>query len=153
MNKQIKQSVRGWAGVASVAVVLGGCASDDTSAPATTTASSTVIEVSGTWSTPFGDETITATAWKSSVGQMAIVSADNSKNVAYTQNAADAPYGPNQFNKIVWTEPKDNAFFYCMVDYGKDTLALAQASTLTADDKDPAKGGCGGFPWTPMTKK
>ena len=41
-----------------------------------------------------------------------------------------------------------------MVDYGKDTADLAEASTLTADDSKPSEGGCGGnFPWTQMSKQ
>ncbi len=117
-------------------------ASGDTSAAA--------IELVGTWATNFAtEEVITADKW----GPQTIASFDNAQNVAYTQNPPDDKYGPNKFSKQVWTEPKGDVFYYCTVDYGKDSLELAKASTLVADDKDPEKSGCAGFGWTKMTKK
>lgn len=148
--------------VAVVALSAGGCASEAT--PAATASSdagvtgdgaadgtpAAAIELLGTWTTNFGsDETITADKW----GPQKIAAFDNATNVAYTQNPPDDKYGPNKFSKQVWTEPKGNVFYYCTVDYGKDSMDLAKASTLTADDKDLAKAGCGGFGWTKMTKK
>lgn len=113
-------------------------------------ASASVIELVGTWTTNFAtEEVITAEKW----GPQTIVSFDNAGNVAFTQNPADDKYGPSKFSKQVWTEPKAGVFYYCTVDYGKDSLALAKASTLVADDKDPDNSGCGGFGWTKMTKK
>ncbi|MBI5607581.1 MAG: hypothetical protein HY902_01725 [Deltaproteobacteria bacterium] len=110
-----------------------------------------VFELIGTWATPYGtDDVITQTTWN----KAKIVEFDNAANLGFTQEPADDPYNPNKFNKVVWTEPKNNTFYYCMVDYGKDSLALAKASTLTADASDPDTKGCGGkFPWTKATKK
>lgn len=126
-----------------------GTASADSTAGTETTAAVS-IEVAGIWTTNFKtEEEITDKKWSF----MLMTEFDNAKNVAYTQNAADDKYNPSKFNKIVWTEPKADVFYYCTVDFGKDTLALAKASTLTADDKDLDKKGCGGFGWTQMTKK
>lgn len=108
------------------------------------------FELIGTWTTNFAtEEVISAQKW----GPQTIASFDNAKNVAYTQNPPDDKYGPNKFSKQVWTEPKGEVFYYCTVDYGKDSLELAKASTLVADDKDPDNSGCGDFGWTKMTKK
>lgn len=127
-------------------VALSAC--ESTSTPAAAAPAS--IEIAGTWVTPFGEDVITKDKWNTAK----VAAYDNAKNVAYTQNAADDKYNPNQFNKVVWTEPKGDTFYYCIADYGKGTLALAQASTLTADDKDPENAGCGGkFPWTKCKKK
>ena len=109
----------------------------------------TSIETVGNWKTPFGSETINEQAW--GFGWLRLF--ENKKNWAITQNPADAKYGPSTYNKVVWTEAKDGKWFHCTVDFGLKTLKEAKASAKTADDKDPAKGGCGKFPWTQMTKK
>lgn len=158
-------AVRTWgmAWLCGAAVVAGGCDSDAGSASATTQSDAStsdsgsgdtmaaVFELIGTWATPFGtDDVITQTMWN----KAKVVEFDNAANVGFTQEPADDPYNPNKFNKVIWTEPKNNSFYYCMVDYGKDSLALAKASTLTADASDPDTKGCGGkFPWTKATKK
>ena len=106
------------------------------------------LEIVGPWWTSFGfGETVTSTAWNA----QSIISFDNDKNVAITQNADDDMWNPSKFNKVVWTEMRDGTFFYCTVDFGKDTAAEAEASTNTADDTDPGNSGCGGmFAWTQM---
>ena len=126
-------------------------ASDTTSAQdGADSGAGAAIELLGTWTTNFGsEETIAADKW----GPQKIASFDNAANVAYTQNPPDDKYGPNKFSKQVWTEPKANVFYYCTVDYGKDSIDLAKASTLVANDKDLDKAGCGGFGWTKMPKK
>jgi hypothetical protein len=48
---------------------------------------------------------------------------------------------------------ESNSFYYCMIDYGKATLAEAIASTKVADSSDPDTGGCGGFSWTKNTRQ
>ncbi len=128
-------------------------ASADTASADTASAdtAAAVFELIGTWATPYGtDDVITQTMWN----KAKIVEFDNAANLGFTQEPADDPYNPNKFNKVIWTEPKNNSFYYCIVDYGKDSLALAKASTLTADASDPDNKGCGGsFPWTKATKK
>lgn len=145
-----------------LSAALAACDSDATPAAASGSADATsgdaagadssaaAFELIGTWTTNFAtEEVITAQKW----GPQALISFDNAGNVAYTQNPPDDKYGPNKFSKQVWTEPKGDVFYYCTVDFGKDSLDLAKASTLVADDKDPANSGCGGFGWTKMTKK
>ena len=103
------------------------------------------IEIAGTWTSSFGgNETVTSYQW----GGVTVVEYDNGANWAVTQNAEDAEFNPGKFNKIVWTEPEGGRFYYCWVDFGKDTAAEAKASTNTADASDPETSGCGGFPWT-----
>jgi len=107
------------------------------------------IEVGGTWASNFGfDETISDTGW----GTAAIISFDNSKNFAITQQPADDMFNPSKFSKVVWTEPELDRFFYCTVAFGLATADEAEASTKSADASDPANGGCGGFSWTKLTR-
>jgi len=126
-----------------------------TAAPAATAdassgdAAKAAFELIGSWKGAFGDEVIDATKWNGND----IATFDNDKNTAYTQAPKDDKYNPSKFSKMVWTEIKDSTFYYCTVDYGKDSLALAQASTLTSDATTPDKSGCGGFSWTKLTLK
>ena len=147
----MSSSIRVFVVLVSAAILALGCDSGTSGGAA---AATPAIEIVGSWTNNFaGDETITADKWTSAGGAAKIVALDNGKNLAYTQNAADAQYGPAKFNKTVWTEPKADSFYYCMIDFNKDSLALAKASTLVADDKDLEKSGCAGFGWTKMTKK
>ena len=111
------------------------------------------LEIAGTWTSSFGEEVITSSAWTSPMATATVVDFDNDGNYAVTQNAANDQYAPSKFNKIVWTEPKDGAFYYCVVDFGHDSAEAAKATAKTADDSDPASSGCGGFGWTELTKK
>ena len=53
----------------------------------------------GTWTSNFGStEVITSTSWNGS----RLVEFDADAFVAYTQNPADASFGPNEFNKIIF---------------------------------------------------
>jgi hypothetical protein len=111
------------------------------------------LELHGAWSSAYGDEDIDSFTWASSYLSASVVSYDNARNVAVTQNAADDAYFPSKFNRVVWTEPKDGSFFYCVADYGLDSAALALGSSAEADAGDPAVGGCGGFPWTQLSAR
>ena len=103
----------------------------------------------GTWTSNFGStEVITSTSWNGS----RLVEFDADAFVAYTQNPADASFGPNEFNKIEWIGLTDNSFYYCFVDFGLATLDAAKSSTQTADASDPDNSGCGGFGWTKLAK-
>jgi hypothetical protein len=109
------------------------------------------IEIAGDWHSEFGDELIDAKTWKGSK----LVEFDNDDNVAITQYPKDDMYNPNKFAKQVWTEPTDDGFYYCTVEFMLDTLEEAQDSEMTADDSDPENGGCGegDFPWTKLEPK
>jgi len=105
--------------------------------------------LAGTWTSNFGGmEVITSTSWNGS----ALIEYDNDALVAYTQNPADAQWGPNEFNKQVWAGLTDNSVYYCTVDYGFASLELAKTSTKTFDASEPEASGCGGFSWTKLSK-
>ena len=108
------------------------------------------IEIAGTWDTQFQTvETISSEKWNTAT----VVDFDNDGNTAITQSPADDMYTPNKFAKVVWLEPAGNSFYYCTVDYGRDTLEAAKTSTKTAEGTNPDATGCGGFPWSKLTKK
>ncbi|HMJ02026.1 MAG TPA: hypothetical protein VK506_03740 [Conexibacter sp.] len=105
------------------------------------------LEVAGEWTSEFGEQTISLDSWDGSE----VVEFDNDENLAFTESPDDAMFSPGTFSKVVWTEPTDEGFYYCIVDYGLKTLAEAKASEKTADDSDPdAMGSCGGFTWTKL---
>ncbi len=143
----------GWMTAMLATLSLGalGCSGDDEDTEAQP------LEVIGDWESTFGDQTfeenITAEEWSFAK----IVDYDNAKNVVITQNpdGDDPELSPNKFSRIVYLEPKDDAFYYCTTDFGLDTLADAKAAKGPADDSDPDAAGCGegDFPWTKLTKK
>ncbi|PJZ71178.1 hypothetical protein CH373_01280 [Leptospira perolatii] len=77
---------------------------------------------------------------------------DNSKNVAFVQNPADAQYGPSKFMHYIWTH--DGNFFYICPDLSgyKNTLeeAITSFNNLTTTQVDPSNlnGGCFGTVWS-----
>ena len=100
------------------------------------------IEISGSWQSDYDAlEEISDTSWSTTASSVttvySIVKFDNETNMLITQNAADAAYDPEKFNKLVWTEISNDTFYYCMVDYSKASVAEAEASTETADSSDP----------------
>lgn len=103
------------------------------------------LEIVGVYANDFrGEDVITETAFNGA----SIEFYDNEANVLVTQNPPDAEFNPDLFNRIVWTEPADGRFYYCFVDFALESLQAALDSTNTADDTDPANGGCATFPWT-----
>ena len=112
------------------------------------------FELAGTWSSNFGGRlTITSTAWDSA----ALLEFDEANNTVITQNPSDALFFPDLYNRIEYTEPTNDRFFFCTVDFGLASLDAARTSTQTADQTDPSVSGCGvppppGFPWTELTR-
>jgi hypothetical protein len=112
------------------------------------------IEVAGSWSSDFGDETIDDTMWNGA----SIVSFDNAANEVITQDPPSEDDAgveiDGAFNKIVWTEVEGDAFYYCWVSFGQPTAADADANAMAFDDSDPDTGGCGDsdFPWTKLER-
>lgn len=106
------------------------------------------IEIAGSFTSPFGMETISSHLW----GTATVHAYDNGENWALTQWPSDDMYNPDKFNRVVWTEPTSGSFHYCIVDFGRDTLEQVETSTQTADASDPENGGCGSFPWTALSE-
>jgi hypothetical protein len=129
---------------------LAGCGDGDPATPATT---STGIEIEGTWTGEFGDETIADDSWTTGFGTAAITDYSNTDNVAITLSPDDASFNPGTYNRIVWTDLAGGSFYYCTTDFGLATEADAQAASTVPDASDPATSGCGGsFPWTKLSK-
>ena len=114
------------------------------------------LEILGSWKSNYDAlEKIDATSWTSTSSGVtttySMVKFDNEANMVITQNASDASYDPDKFNKVVWTDIVEDTFYYCMVDYSQETAELAETSTVSADASDPENSGCGGFSWTQLT--
>jgi len=117
------------------------------------------FELNGSWTTNFDSTAkITNTQWKE-YSTLKIISYDNKKNEAILQNPPadpDADGGDvltaDTFSKNVWTEEEDGVVYYCTVDFGLESADDAEKSKKTADEKDLDGEGCGGFPWTKLTR-
>ncbi len=134
--------------VASSLVIATGCDDTGTDAPA-----DAPFELEGVWTSDFGEETITSATWTGYVAQT-VVQYDNRENIAILRNPEDDQYAPGKYSRVVWTEPEGDAFHYCMVAFGQDTAAAAAAAPESAVDRtDLDEKGCGGFPWSFLTRK
>ena len=107
------------------------------------------FELIGEWTGIFGDETITSTSWSGT----ALIEYDLGCNIAITQTPTTSMFNPGLYSRRVYTEPANDSFFHCTVDFGLATAADARTSTATADATDPATGGCGMFSWTPLGRE
>lgn len=114
------------------------------------------LEVIGEWQSMFGDQTYDETITETSWSYAAIIEYDNATNVVITQNpdGDDPLLNPNEYSRIVYTDPEGDAFYYCTSDYGLETLAEAREANGPAN-ADDLEAGCGesGFSWTKLTKK
>ena len=108
------------------------------------------IELVGVWSSGFGDETITATNWDGFCIQ-AIVRFDNDENVAIleTISGQDCLKG---FSRVVWNDIVDDTFDYCTTTYAAVTADDA-ANAEVVNFSNDLMTGCGGFPWSSLTRK
>ncbi|MEM6532992.1 MAG: hypothetical protein AAF654_10225 [Myxococcota bacterium] len=123
-----------------IAFMSSACGDDETSE---------ALEIEGVWLSNFSTtDTITSTMFNSQT----IISFSNSENFAITQNPPDDAFFPDKFSRIVWTEPANDTFFYCTIDFGLDTAAEAENSPNVADATDPETMGCGTFPWTRLER-
>lgn len=108
------------------------------------------LSIRGRYMSNFGGmETVTSTSWSQGGPSMGVVDWDEASRFVVTQNAPEAMFGANTFNKIEFTAPDGmGSFFYCFVDFGLMSAQAARTSTQTADASNPEMSGCGGFSWT-----
>ncbi|MFO0748421.1 MAG: hypothetical protein U1F43_22565 [Myxococcota bacterium] len=109
------------------------------------------IELVGSWSSAFGDETITATRWDGFCLQK-IASHDNGANVAVLETDGGEGCGTG-FNRVVWLEPSGDSFYYCTTAFGAESAAAAANAPEQGVDRGDTAAGCAGFPWSQLTKK
>ncbi len=141
------------------------------------------IEIEGTWvNSDFGEkDVIDDTTWSSAFGDSAptisdIVEFSNTERYAIRKAPSDAAFNPGTFDRVVWTKPAGDAFYYCTVIYGCASADLTETSDgaggagtagagaggasdggvcepSVVDDTDPEHGGCGAFAWTKLTRQ
>ncbi|MEC9073351.1 MAG: hypothetical protein VX938_13255, partial [Myxococcota bacterium] len=71
-------------------------------------------------------------------------------NTLVAQNDSTNEYNPDLWSRFQWTSTEDGQHYYCQVAFDAADEATAWALD-SADETDPAAGGCGGFPWTTLT--
>jgi len=108
------------------------------------------IELVGTWTTEFGEETISETRWDGFCLQ-AIARVGNEENVAILETVGGEGCGAG-FSRVIWHEIVADAFDYCTTTYGATTAEEAATAPTSAISED-LMTGCGGFPWSHLTKK
>ncbi len=113
------------------------------------------LEIAGQWSDGFGEHDITSELWTisfegSNPSLFTIVWYDNEIDTLVAQNDAQNDFNPGLWSKFQWTYDGDDALWFCQVVFDAPTQADAEASP-DADPSDPGAGGCGMFPWSPLT--
>ena len=108
------------------------------------------IELVGVWTSGFGDETITATHWNGFCVQ-AIARFDNDENVAILETVSGESCLLG-FSRVVWNDIADDAFDYCTTTYAAATAEDAATAEVVNFSPDLTTG-CGGFPWSRLTRK
>lgn len=107
------------------------------------------FELIGTWTSEFGDETITESRWDGFC-QQRVARYSNEDNVAILETLGPSECGGG-FGRVVWQDIADDAFFYCTTTFGQTSIEAADnAPDATTDD---LTGGCGGFAWSHLTRK
>lgn len=107
------------------------------------------IELVGTWTSEFGDETITESAWNGFC-QQRIARFSNDDNVAILETLGPGECGTG-FGRVVWKDVADDAFYYCTTIFGQASIEAAEAAP-DATTNDLA-AGCGGFAWSHLTRR
>ena len=119
------------------------------------------LEIKGTWDSNFGGvDTITDDTWLEEGGEgdtaytfeQRIVSYLNDENEVVTE-VPGVDDAPATYNRIVWTEIDGDSFYFCTTDFLLSSAAAAEARNTVADDSDLETSGCGGNPWTKLTRQ
>jgi len=110
------------------------------------------FELEDTYESNYGGyEIINTSTWNG----VDIYKYDNQNNYVITKNAWNATSNPSKYNKIVYTT-YNSSLYYCIVDFGKDTLLDAENTSKTADSSTPNLNGCdtvNNFAWTKLTSQ
>ena len=108
------------------------------------------FELAGNWSSEFGDEMISQSRWDGFCLQ-AVTRYDNMGNVAILETTGGEGCGTG-FSKVLWKDIAGDAFDYCTAAFGEATADAAANAPVSAVTDDLA-AGCGGFPWSHLTRK
>ncbi len=125
--------------------LVSACGGSGSSTPDTTSPPAN-LEIAGDYTDNYDQAlSISNTLWNTG----AVIQYDNDVNHAIVQNASDASWKPDHFNRIVWLAPEaDGSFWFCWEALDKETLDDAVNATEQADANDLEGIGCGGFPWS-----
>lgn len=102
------------------------------------------FELTGVYANSFNQELIlTQTTW----GIYDIIESNNFSNRVVFRVQLPSSEAP-VYGRIIYTEPdRRGGFFYCFEVSSTDSLSVARNAQVTVDASDPARGGCGDFPW------
>lgn len=110
--------------------------------------------IRGVWKDTWGtSHSITDSRWTQKYGQDTslfwIHYFDNTTKMMVAQNDTTNAFNPNLWSRFDWTEV-DGVRYFCHTAFDAASVEDA-ANALAPDATDPVTGGCGGYPWTPLT--
>jgi hypothetical protein len=99
---------------------------------------------------------VTAETWSQSMegstpSLFQFLELSNEEQYVLAQNDAANKYNPGEFSRFDWFEGGDGKLYFCQVTYDADSLDAARE--IDAPDHDDLEAGCGGFPWSALTKQ
>ncbi len=110
------------------------------------------LEIAGSYQDPYGGtHIISDDLWdQGAMGKYHIALYDNEKDYLVAQNDEQNAYNPGKWSRFDWVW-YNGALYYCQTAYDKSSQKEAE-EVEAADPSNPEEGGCGGFPWTKLTK-
>ena len=111
----------------------------------------TPFELEGVWKSEFGEEIITTDTWTGFCVD-AIRVRDEVANVAILETLSGDGCLVGSFSRVTWKDIADDAFDYCTTAYGKTSADEAANAPTSGFDADDLAKGCGGFPWSHLTR-
>jgi hypothetical protein len=111
----------------------------------------TPFELEGVWKSEFGEEIITTDTWTGFCVD-AIRVRDEVANVAILETLSGDGCLIGSFSRVTWKDIAEDAFDYCTTAYGKTSADEAANAPTSGFDADDLAKGCGGFPWSHLTR-
>jgi hypothetical protein len=112
-------------------------------------------ELAGSWHDGFAEHTIGGETWTMSAdgsqSTFHLVQVSNALDFAVAHNDEQNPFSPGLWSRFDWARAGSD-LYYCQTMFAASSRAEAAAAE-PPDASTPSAGGCGGFPWSPLTSR
>jgi hypothetical protein len=109
------------------------------------------LPVRGDWVDNFGGtHKVREWRWESDALVFHVSDYDLDAKWIVAQNDNANAWNPGKWSRFDWVE-QGGAFWFCQAAFDADSEAAAKAAPASTST-DPATGGCGGFPWSSLSR-
>ncbi len=92
-----------------------------------------------------------STTWINGISTYMPTKINTANRFMVALNGTNHPYNPSKYSRLDWVRDSSGQLYYCQTAFDKSTAAEAE-TVDTADNSDPANGGCSGFAWSKLTE-